>query len=219
MKQYLHLLLAASLLASATVASAQITGDLRGVVLDGQGGAVSQAKVTLRSLETGELREGQVNSEGAFNFALLKIGLYEVKAEASGFRVTTSQASVRAGEITSLRFALEVGQVTETVTVTDAVAQLDTQNAQIQAAVVGKAVLDIPVNRNPNLFALMLPGVAPVTSNNSFLSSGSFNSNGGRGRGNNITVDGITTTDVSVTGTGGALTPLIFNTIAEVKVI
>jgi len=219
MRKQVLTLLTASLLAFATVASAQITGDLRGVVLDGQGGAVSQAKVTLKSLETGEVRTGGVNTEGAFTFALLRIGLYEVRAEANGFRATTSQASVRAGEITSLRLTLEVGQVTETVTVTDAVAQLDTQNAQIQSAVVGKAVMDIPVNRNPNLFALLLPGVAPVTSNNPFLSSGSFNSNGGRGRGNNITVDGITTTDVSVTGTGGALTPLIFNTIAEVKVI
>ncbi|MBK7929380.1 MAG: TonB-dependent receptor [Bryobacterales bacterium] len=219
MKQYLHLLLAASLLASATVASAQITGDLRGVVLDGQGGAVSQAKVSLKSLETGQTREASVTGDGTFNFALLQIGQYEVRAEASGFRVSTARAEVKTGEIASVRFVLEVGQVTETVTVTDAVAQLDTENAQLQTSVVGQTIQEIPVARNPNIFALIAPGVAPVSSNNPFLGSGSFNSNGGRGRGNNITVDGITATDVSVTGTGGTLNPLNFSSIKEVKVI
>ncbi len=40
-----------------------------------------------------------------------------------------------------------------------------------------------------------------------------------RGRGNNITIDGITSTDVSVTGTGGQLTSLNFSSIKEVKII
>src|SRR5262249_14531859 len=58
-----------------------------------------------------------------------------------------------------------------------------------------------------------------VTANNPFLGSGSYNANGGRGRGNNVTVDNITATDISVTGTGGVLSPLNFSTIKEVKVI
>lgn len=219
MRTQLRSLAAAYLFACATVSFAQITGDLRGVVLDGQGGAVSQSKVTLKSLETGESRTAAVNPEGAFNFALLRIGEYEVRVEAPGFRASTARAEVKAGEIGSVRFVLEVGQVTETVTVTDAVAQLDTENAQLQTSVVGQAIQEIPVGRNANLFALTAPGVAPVSSNNPFLGSGSFNSNGGRGRGNNITVDGITATDVSVTGTGGTLNPLNFSSIKEVKII
>lgn len=198
---------------------AQITGDLRGVVLDGQGAAVANAKVTLKNLETGVTRSTTTSVEGTFNFALLQIGQYEVQAEAAGFRTSSTRAEVKTGEIASVRFSLEVGQVTETVTVTDAVSQLDTENAQIQRSVVGEAIQEIPVARNPNLFALTAPGVAPVSANNPFLGSGSFNSNGGRGRGNNITVDGITSTDVSVTGTGGTLNPLNFSSIKEVKVI
>ena len=142
-----------------------------------------------------------------------------MRAEAAGFRVSSTQAQVKTGEISTVQFRLEVGQVTETVTVTDIVSQLDTENSQIQNSVVGQRIQDIPVNRNPNLFALTAPGVAPVSANNPFLGSGSFNSNGGRGRGNNITVDGITATDVSVTGTGGPLGPLNFSAIKEVKVI
>jgi outer membrane receptor protein involved in Fe transport len=206
-------------LALAGTASGQITGDLRGVVLDPTGAAVTGAQVTLKSLETGEQRADTTDQEGRFNFTLLRVGNYEVKAEASGFRISLTQAEVKTGEISSVQFRLEVGQLTETVTVTDAVTQLDTENSQIQTSVIGTSVQEIPVGRNPNLFALTAPGIAPVSTNNPFLGSGSFNSNGGRGRGNNITVDGITATDVSVTGTGGPLRPLNFSSIKEVKVI
>jgi hypothetical protein len=204
---------------AAFTATAQITGDLRGTVLDPTGAAVTQAKVTLKSVETGETREASVNELGSFSFPLLRIGTYEVRAEAPGFRSASARAEVRTGEIASVRLDLEVGQVTETVMVSDAVAAIDTENAQIQTSFTGNTVQELPVGRNPNLIVLAAPGIAPVTSNNPFLGSGSFNANGGRGRGNNIMVDGITATDVSVTGTGGPLDPLNFSSIKEVKVI
>ena len=200
-------------------AFSQITGDLKGTVTDSSTAAVTDAKVTLRSLETNETRTAASSGEGQFTFNLLKIGTYEIKVEKAGFRTSTAQAEVKTGEIASLRLALEVGSVTETVVVTDAAAKLDVENAQLQTSVTGEKIQEIPVGRNANLFALTAPGVAPVSSNNPFLGSGSFNSNGGRGRGNNITVDGITATDVSVTGTGGTLNPLNFSSIKEVKVI
>ncbi len=100
---------------------AQITGDLRGVVVDASGGAVAQAMVSLKSLETGESRQTKVDSDGRFNFSLLRIGTYEVRAEAAGFRSATTAAEVKTGEIVSARLALEVGSVTDTVSVTDAV--------------------------------------------------------------------------------------------------
>jgi outer membrane receptor protein involved in Fe transport len=202
----------------ASVVSAQITGEIRGIVLDSSGAAVTAAKVTLKSVETGATRTQSVTVDGRFTFPLLQIGNYEVRAEAAGFRASVTQTEVRTGEIASVQFALEIGQVTETVTVTDVVSQLDTENSQIQTAVVGQKVQELPVNRNPNLFALMAPGVAPVSGNNPFLGSGSFNANGGRGRGNNITIDGITATDVSTTGSAG-IGALNFSSIKEVKVI
>lgn len=204
--------------ALATPMFAQITGELRGTVQDASGGIVTQAKVTLKSLETNLTREQNTNATGQFGFALLQIGSYEVKAEAPGFRVSVTRAEVRTGEIASVDFKLEVGQVTETVTVSDVVSQLDTENSQLQTAIVGQKIQELPVGRSLNLFALTAPGVAPVSSNNPFLGSGSFNSNGGRGRGNNITVDGITSTDVSTTGSSG-LGAVNFSSVKEVKII
>ncbi len=198
---------------------AQITGELRGNVVDASGAAVGAAKITLKNTENGQSRDQSVNSQGEFAFNLLQVGSYEVRAEAPGFVASTARVPVKTGETASVKLTLQVGQITQSVEISDAVQQLDTENAQIQNAVTGQTVQEIPVGRNPNAFALLSPGVAPVSSNNPFLGSGSFNSNGGRGRGNNITVDGITATDVSVTGTGGPLGPLNFASVKEVQVI
>jgi len=198
---------------------AQITGELRGSVVDSSGAAVNTAKVTLKNSETGQTRDQSVSGRGEFVFNLLQIGTYEVRAEASGFTAAVVSTPVKTGETASVILTLSVGGVTQTVEIGDVVQQLDTENAQLQNAVTGQTVQEIPVGRNPNAFALLSPGVAPVSANNPFLGSGSFNSNGGRGRGNNITVDGITATDVSVTGTGGPLGPLNFASVKEVQVI
>jgi outer membrane receptor protein involved in Fe transport len=198
---------------------AQITGGLRGSVSDPSGAAVQKATVTLTSAETDQTRKQETNSSGEFSFDLLTIGHYSVKAESSGFSASETEAEVKTGEISSVAFKLQLGSVSQVIEVTTAVAQIDTENAQLQTSITGQAVQEIPVGRNPNLFALSAPGVTPVSSNNPYLGSGSFNSNGGRGRANNIMVDGITATDVSVTGTGGPLGPLNFSSIKEVKVI
>jgi carboxypeptidase family protein/TonB-dependent receptor-like protein len=206
-------------------ADGQITGGLRGTVSDPTGAAVPKANVTLTDLDTKQTRAQSVNDAGEFSFELLKLGNYEVKVEAAGFAASTTQAEVKAGEYAFVTFKLEVGQVTQTVEVSTAVSRVDTENAQLQTAITGQAVQEIPVGRDPNFFALMAPGVAPVPgvttqgNTNPFLGSGSFNVNGGRGRGNNITVDGMTATDVSTTGGGGSLGALNFSSIREVKVI
>lgn len=204
---------------AAAVASAQITGEIRGLVVDGLDASVAGVKVTVLSRQTGESRTYATGADGRFAAPLLNVGEYQINVAAPGFRASTATVLVSSGGVASLKMALELGQVNETVTVSGAMSQLNTENAQIQNEVVGEKLQEIPVNRNANVFALIVPGVAPVSANNPFLGSGSFNSNGGRGRGNNITVDGITSTDVTVTGTGGTLGPLNFSELAEAKVI
>jgi hypothetical protein len=201
------------------VLQAQITGELRGTVSDPTGGAIPKATVTLTNLETRQTRTLSASSEGEFSFNLLGIGSYEVEAVAAGFSPEKAQAQVRTGETSTVAFKLSLGQQSQALLVTDAVAQVDTENSQLQTSFTGVAIQEIPVGRNANLFVLGVPGIAPVSANNSFLGSGSFNANGGRGRGNNIMVDGITATDVSTTGTGNVTGPLNFSSIKEVKII
>ena len=74
---------------------AQITGGLRGTVSDPTGSGVPKATVTLTNLETRQARTQSTNSPGEFNFELLAIGTYEVRAEAAGFAASVAQADVR----------------------------------------------------------------------------------------------------------------------------
>ncbi|MBL8176869.1 MAG: carboxypeptidase regulatory-like domain-containing protein [Bryobacterales bacterium] len=203
--------------ALASAALAQITGEIRGSVSDSTSALVPGAKVSLISIETGEKREFLSDKEGRFAFGLLKIGDYQIVVEAEGFRKASTQANVRSSEITGVAIKLEVGQVTEQVTVTDAIAVLDTQSAQVQESYDSKRTAEIPVGRNPNVLATTLPGIVP---NPSGFNSGSFITNGNRARANNITIDNITATDISTAGTGSTNNgPLNFSSIKEVKII
>jgi hypothetical protein len=205
------------LTANSFILQAQTTGDAVGIITDASGAAVPNAKVTLTSKDTGETRTVTSDHEGRYAFKLLKIGTYEIAVEASGFRRTVAEADVRSAEITSANLKLEVGQVTEQVVVTDAASPLDTQNSQVQQSVNSKEVHEIPVARNPNTFATILPGIVPPMGS---VNSGSFVANGNRTRANNITIDNITATDVSVAGTGSTNNgPLNFSQIKEVKII
>ena len=208
---------ALSLSMAVTAAYAQTTGEIRGIVSDPSGAVIPGANVMLANRETGETRTASTDAEGRYGFTLLKIGDYMVTVEAEGFRSAAAPATVRSAEITSAHIKLTIGQVSEQVEVTDAVSPLDTQNAQLQGSFDAKGVQEIPVGRNPNLLAATMPGVIPAPGG---FNTGSFVSNGNRVRANNITIDNITATDISVAGTGSSNnTPLNFSSIKEVKVI
>jgi hypothetical protein len=140
-----------------------------------------------------------------------------VTVESAGFRRAVATAPVRSAEVTTVNLQLEVGQVTEQVVVTDAVIPLDAQSAQVQESLDTRTVREVPVARNPNNFASTLPGIVPAPGG---FNSGSFVSHGNRVRANNITIDNITATDISVAGTGSSNNnPLNFSSIKEVKII
>lgn len=198
-------------------ARAQISGELRGILTDPSGAVVPSARVKLTSTETGETRSATADGEGRYTFSLLKIGDYSITVEAPGFRKTVAAARVRSAEVTAVNLKLDVGQVTEEVVVTDAASPLDTQNAQVQESFESKRIEEIPVGRDPNQLAWTLPGITPSPG---AFNTGSFIANGNRARGNNITIDNITATDISVGGTGSSNNAVLnYSSIKEVKVI
>jgi hypothetical protein len=199
---------------------AQITGDVKGVVTDPSGATVPQAKLALTKVDTGQVRTQISDGAGRFTFDQLAIGDYLIKLEVAGFRPASSGARVRSGETVDVLFRLELGAVNESVVVTDAASPLDVTNSQMHFSVEGTALTALPVHRDPIQFVLIAPGVSPVNANNPLLGEGSYNAHGGRGRGNNITIDNVTATDISNTGVGGQQTsPLNFEQIKEFKLI
>src|SRR5713226_8667844 len=199
---------------------ADLTGDLQGTVTDATGAGVANAKVTLKSLRTGATRVVSTGPTGEFSAAQMEVGDYSVTVEKDGFKSFTENAAVRSGEKTRIDAKLAVGNISERITVeSGALPVLDVATAQVSDSINAQEVLALPNQaRDPVAFATLSPGTVPMTKDNPFLGVGSFNSNGSRGRANNITLDGVTASDISTTGEGGGLV-LSQDAVQEVKVI
>ncbi len=163
-----------------------------GTLLDRQGASVPNAKVILRSLETGVEQATTSDSSGNFQFSAVKIGRYEVSAEAPGFKKAKAEAftaTVAARQRVDL--TMEVGDVAETVTVTDAAAVLETDTSSRGTVVSAQQILNLPLNGRAYAdLALLAPGVR-----RSLLTfagrDASFNVNGMRSSQNNFVIDGV----------------------------
>jgi hypothetical protein len=197
----------------------QITGDLQVRVTDASEAVVANATVTVRSLDTGTTRLVKTDSTGSVRISQLNVGAYEIKAEQPGFNAVTVTAHVASGDIATVPIILKVASTTQQIEVQDVAAPVNTVNGQLQQVVDNQAISDLPLNSTGILgLAATAPGVIPVTPNDPFLGLGSFNSNGGRGRANNITLDNAISTDVSTTG-GAGLGTVPLDAISEFNLI
>jgi hypothetical protein len=208
------------ILFSALPLLAALTGDIQGTVLDAKGLVVADAVIIIKNTGTGVTRTLKSNTEGEFSAQQVDIGPYELKIEKQGFNAFQTTLVVRSGEVTRLNFTLEVGAISQVVTVeAGAEAFLDTANSQISTSISEVDVKALPIiNRDPLAFATLAPGISPVSKDNPFLGSGSFNANGQRGRANNITIDGAVASDISTTG-GAGLGTFSLDEVQEFKLI
>src|SRR4030095_16770932 len=132
------------LLLSANV-NAQFNAGVQGSVKDAAGALVPEAVVTLTNKETNQTHKVTSTAEGFYRFSALPPGEYNLKAEKSGFTTTAMDITVRAESIQGFDIVLNLGGVTETVTVTDSGAQtLATENANVDRALTTQEVLRLP---------------------------------------------------------------------------
>ena len=189
---------------SCVLAFGQITGDLQINVSDQSNAAVPDAMVTVRNVDTGATRNTATDATGQIRVSQLDPGRYEVKVSHPGFATFTQIAAVTSGGSSTLPVTLTVSATSEQIVVESVATPINTVNPQLQSTIENSAIRDLPLVGTGILgLAATAPGITPVTPNNPFLGLGSYNSNGGRGRGNNITLDGATATDVSTTGSAG----------------
>src|SRR5215470_8369859 len=155
--------IAAGLLLLPAAARAQVTtADLVGRVRDGSGAVVAGAAVTIENLGTAATRSMPASDQGDYVFNLLPIGQYSIKVEAARFRTfTRSPIVLAAGERVRVDVKLEVGHSAETVEVTAAVSNLQTDSSTISALVTEKSVQDLPVSgRNFIRLVQLVPGAS-----------------------------------------------------------
>jgi len=104
---------------AAVLAAKYTTQEISGTVRDSTGAIVPTAQVSARHVATGQVRSTRTNENGFYLIANLPIGEYEITAEAAGFKkFVKTNVVVAVNARVAVDIALEVGDVTESVTVT-----------------------------------------------------------------------------------------------------
>ncbi|MDX2150081.1 MAG: carboxypeptidase regulatory-like domain-containing protein, partial [Bryobacteraceae bacterium] len=210
----LFALLASVSLLALPVAAQQISGSITGTVRDSQQAAIVGAKVTLTNKAQGTAREITTNAEGIFFFNPLQPAEYDLVIESSGFKkYEQKDIKVFANDRIALPdIVLEVGALTETVTVEASVAQLQTQSAERAGVVTGRQVVDIQTSQRNFLdIVRTVPGIVYTGG------LGGIQANGNRGNQNNFTLDGVNAVDTG--SNGGTHTNVNLDAIGEFKII
>jgi hypothetical protein len=144
-------------------------GGVTGVVKDAQGAFVPGATVAIVNKETNLTKETTTDAEGKFNIVNVLPGQYDVKATLPGFRESIRRdVPVSIGEISRVTITLEVGAVTEAVTVTSETQLLQTDKADVHTEIKSQELVAMPLNRFRNYQALMnlVPGTTPMAFGN-----------------------------------------------------
>ncbi len=143
-------------------AHAQYRAGIQGVVADAQGAVVEGATITLTAKETGISKTTTSDSSGVYAFSGLAPGRYSLVVEKTGFKKEVLDDVVVAAEQTNgVNVQLQVGQVTESVTVSSEVAPvIDTETGNISGTLTSNEIQNLPsFGRDPYQLARLAPGV------------------------------------------------------------
>lgn len=181
-------------LAGVVPAAAQIdTGSIVGTVRDSSGAVLPGVTVTATQQGTNAQAIAITSDRGEYVMPNLRIGVYEISAEIDGFKRGLSRdVTLNVQQRVQVDFTLEVGDLTEDVTVEAQAVVLQTQRADIGLAVTQRSMTDLPLlGRRYSELAFLAPGVAPAPAGigNRGEESG-FNANGNFSTWNNYTLDG-----------------------------
>ena len=187
---------------AASLFSQSFQGGIRGLVTDAGGGAVAGAKVSLVDEGTNSTRATLTNESGEYVFNGLVPATYSVSAEAPSFKKFERKGvALGTQQFLTIDVKLEVGQVTESVMVTEEVPVIETANASAGQLIDRQKLIDLPnLGRNPFMMAKVAQNVVAVGNprfNRMQDQSGSSQISlaGGPVRGNNYLLDGIPITD------------------------
>jgi len=189
------LLVLAVVLFTLPVFGADVTAQLNGTVKDSTGAIVPNAKVTLTNTQTDVSRTTTTSPDGNYLFSLVPVGNYQITVEHPGFRKYVQNGVVlQVNQNAKQDIALQVGQASETVEVTENVAQVDTVTATLGSVETQRRIVDLPlVERDTFQLGLLQAGVfAPDPDDGS---GNPFNVSGQRSESLTFLVDGVDNTN------------------------
>ena len=158
------------------------TGRIVGTVSDSSGGIVTGATVTVTNTGTGVVRQTSTDKQGYFQVLELPIGPYAVAAEAAGFsrKLVAARNTLEINQTLRIDVTLEVGAVSNVITVEGGESAVETENSTVGATVSGNAISELPLNGRNTLDLLSTqPGVTPKN-NDAPREAGGYSIGGGR---------------------------------------
>src|SRR5688572_8200850 len=167
------------------------TQTLSGSVVDATGAVVPGADVAAKHAGTGVISNAVSNSEGLFSIPSLPIGTYTVTVTLQGFKtVVVNNVVITSGAGANVKATMEIGGVTEQVTVASSSEIVQTQSSAISQTINAKQITQLPITtRSAMDFVNMLPGVTTANGNRQAVING-------LPRGTiNITLDGVNVQD------------------------
>lgn len=196
-------LLMALLICSGPTWAQVLYGSIVGTVGDATGAVVPGAQVTATNKATGATRETTTDASGRFTLANLLAGPYDVTATSTGFRTMIREGvNVTINSVSRLDIALELGQVSEQVTVSGEVLALQTDKAEVRTEIASETITSVPLPGYRNYQTLMnlVPGATPAVFQNAVVDTPgralSTNVNGTARNNNNTLTDGAVNINV-----------------------
>jgi hypothetical protein len=183
------------------VAAQAVTGTIIGTVTDPTGAVVSGAKVTITNAGTGLTRTVTTDAAGEYTAPSLPTGSYVITAEMAGFKTAAlSNIDLGVDQRVRIDITLEVGAMTESVTIEASTPLVQTSSSELGTTVEEEQIKNLPLNgRNFVSLTRTVPGVLRgVPGSNidgagslAWRASASFSANGQRARDNNYMLDGV----------------------------
>jgi hypothetical protein len=203
----MFLLIVLCLCLSAVAFGQEITGSISGTIKDTTGASVSGATVTITDSDKKVVvRTVTTNENGEFSAPLLPVAYYDLSVEAPNFKKHVDErVKVNVNERRTADVTLEAGNISETITVTSDLLQVNTQSATAGNVINGSQVRELSLNnRNFVQLITLSPGVSANIADQIYVGSTNPNGqsnalqiavNGVRSSSNTYSVDGADTTD------------------------
>src|SRR6266567_782390 len=191
----------------ARIASAQVLyGSIVGTVTDPTRSAISKAAVTVTNTSTGLSRQASADEAGYYSIPNLPQGTYDLSVSAAGFKpLTERNINVLINTVTRVDLGLEVGALSESVTVEASAAQLQTTKTDVNVNLESREIANLPLSGYRNFQSLinLVPGATPGRFQNAVIDTPqrdfTFNFNGQDRGDNNTRVDGAPNILVTMT--------------------
>src|SRR6202521_3215761 len=205
------------------VVAQQITGSLRGTVVDPSGAVVQFAAVNAQQTETGLTRTAFTDRDGAYVLVELPIGHYQIRAEAKGYQKYLQEGiSLDVNQTATVNVHLKLGAETQQVEVKADAQLVQSTVSSLGQTVMEREILDLPLDgRNFSQLGTLQPGVVPLTPG--LLQAGgparadqAYAVEGQRPESNNFLIDGAD--NVNAVDAGFVLKPPI-DSIAEFRIL